>query len=302
MTPWHVRTATKINLHLGIGQRSADGYHPVRTVLQAIDFGDELVLSPSQERTWTLEVEGSPEIPRGKDNLVHAALDLLQVAARRRNVLPARGLHLRLVKRVPAGGGLGGGSGDAGAALLLVNRSLDLGLSRRTLLGMARRLGADVPFFLSGGLARGEGRGDRLRPLAPLPALHVVLAVPPFSLATADVYGLFDRESLTLEGAGFSMRPALGRLRRRSAVPMFWNDLERNVFRLHSDLADVRDELRTGGALVAGLSGSGSTVFGLFREHPQLTGALEEKDRQGWVFHFCETLDRSQYLARFHSP
>lgn len=83
---------------------------------------------------------------------------------------------------------------------------------------------------------------------------------------------------------------------------MFWNDLERNVFRLHSDLADVRDELRTGGALVAGLSGSGSTVFGLFREHPQLTGALEEKDRQGWEFHFCETLGRSQYLARFHSP
>ena len=302
MTPRRVRTATKINLHLGVGRRTADGYHPLRTVLQTIDFGDELVLKPARGREWTLVVEGSPEIPRGGENLVHQALELLQNAARRRHALPAEGIHLRLVKRVPAGGGLGGGSGDAGAALLLVNDALDLGLSHGTLLGMARHLGADVPFFLRGGLARGEGRGDRLRSLAPLPALHMLLAVPPFSLPTAEVYALFDRESLTLDGAGFRMRPALGRLRRRSAVPMFWNDLEQHVFRLHSDLADVRDELRAGGALVAGLSGSGSTVFGLFAKQPQLTGALEKKDREGWEFHCCKTIDTCTYLARYRFP
>lgn len=300
MTPRRVRTATKINLHLGVGRRSADGYHPVATVLQTIDFGDEISLKPARGPEWALVVEGAPAIPRGKDNLVHQALEMLQNAARRRHV-PVQGIQLRLVKRVPAGGGLGGGSGDAGAALLLVNGALGLGLSHGTLLGMARRLGADVPFFLRGGLARGEGRGDRLSSLAPLPALHVLLAVPPFNLPTAEVYGLFDRESLTLDGAGFRMRPALDRLRRRSAVPMFWNDLERHVFRLHSDLADIRDELRAGGALMAGLSGSGSTVFGLFAERPQLTGALEKKDREGWEFHFCETLDRCAYLARYRT-
>ncbi|MCZ6649263.1 MAG: hypothetical protein O7D35_01195 [Acidobacteria bacterium] len=107
MTPRCVRTATKINLHLGVGRRTADGYHPVRTVLQTIDFGDELVLKPARGREWTLVVEGSPEIPRGGENLVHQALELLRNAARRRHALPAEGIHLRLVKRVPAGGGLG---------------------------------------------------------------------------------------------------------------------------------------------------------------------------------------------------
>jgi len=299
LTLRRVRTATKINLHLGVGRRAADGYHPVRTVLQAIDFGDELVLKPARGEAWTLAVEGSPEIPRGKDNLVHQALQLLRDAALRCHGRPQAGIHLSLIKTVPAGGGLGGGSGDAGATLLLVNGALDLGLSHRVLLGIARRLGADVPFFLRGGLARGVGRGDRLHSLTPLPALHVLLAVPPFSLPTAEVYGLFDRESLTLDGAGFRMRPALGRLRRRIAVPMFWNDLEQHVFRLHTDLADVRDEMRNGGALVAGLSGSGSTVFGLFAKHPQLSEALEEKDREGWEFHRGRTLDGCNYLARF---
>ncbi len=83
---------------------------------------------------------------------------------------------------------------------------------------------------------------------------------------------------------------------------MFWNDLEQHVFRLHSDLADVRDELRAGGALVAGLSGSGSTVFGLFAKQPQLTGALEKKDREGWEFHCCKTIDTCTYLARYRFP
>lgn len=209
---------------------------------------------------------------------------------------------MRLIKKVPAGAGLGGGSGDAGAALMALAAFTGVPLASRTLLAMARDLGADVAFFLRGGLASARGRGDHLRELSPLPSLHAVVAIPPLQLATARVYGWFDEESLTSGGAGFRMRPALGRLRRMKSVPEFCNDLERPVFRRHPELAEVRACMRSMGALVAGLSGSGSAVFGLFAQPPQLHRELEDKRRGGWEFYCCQTLTGRAYRSRFCTP
>jgi 4-diphosphocytidyl-2-C-methyl-D-erythritol kinase len=299
---WRVPTAVKINLHLGVGRVGDDGFHPVRTVLQTLDLGDVLEFRRAPGSDWVLEVDGPADVPAGDDNLVARAMALMAAQAGGRSQAALPGVRVRLIKRVPAGAGLGGGSGDAGAALMALNAFAGANLGQRTLLAMARRLGADVAFFLRGGLAVAGGRGGHLRALAPLPDLHAMVAVPPMQLATARVYAWFDEKSLTSGGAGFRMRPALGRLRRMRSVPDFFNDLERPVFRRHPELAEVRTCLRSMGALVAGLSGSGSAVFGLFEHPPRLHRDLEEKRSRGWEFHRCQTLNGRAYRSRFCTP
>jgi 4-diphosphocytidyl-2-C-methyl-D-erythritol kinase len=294
-----LRTAAKVNLDLRVGARLPDGYHPVETVLQTIDLGDELSVGPAPRGQVLLEVEGPEAVPAGEDNLVlRAARALLEAAGRDGRRLRG-GLRLHLSKRVPSGAGLGGGSGDAAATLMLLDRYLGLGWPRRRLLGLARQLGADVPFFLAGGLARGSGRGDRLRRLAPLPRLPVLVLVPRLRLSTAKVYRQFDEMALTSAKSGFRMRPPVGGLRRRVPVTGLLNDLERPVFQRYPALARVKAEFREAGALVAGLSGSGSAVFGIFPGPPTLGGSLKKWRRRGWEIHRCHTLDERGYLARF---
>ncbi len=301
MAPVRVRTAAKINLHLGVGPGRGDGYHELDTVLQTIDLGDDLEVRPAPPGRLTLSVSGREAVSAGEENLVlRAARAALGAAGRRRQGAP--GLALRLVKRVPAGAGLGGGSGDAAATLLLLDRVRGLGLGRRRLLALARGLGADVPFFLEGGLARGTGRGDRLRSLAPLPQLPVLVAVPPLRLSTGEVYRRFDEMTLTSGEDGFRMRPALGGLRRGARVSGYVNDLEKTVFRLHPRLAAVRDVLREAGALVAGLSGSGSALFGVFGGGPLPLKMLSPWRRAGWQLHRCTLLQGAAYRARFRHP
>jgi 4-diphosphocytidyl-2-C-methyl-D-erythritol kinase len=295
----HVRTAAKVNLDLRIGARLPDGYHPVETVLQTIDLGDDLAVGPAPRGRLLLEVGGPEAVPAGEENLVLRAARALLEAAGRDARDGRTGLCLRLTKRVPSGAGLGGGSGDAAATLILLNRHLRLELPRRRLLALARGLGADVPFFLTGGLARGTGRGDCVRPLAPLPRLPVLVVVPRLRLSTAKVYRRFDEMALTSAKSGFTMRPPVGGLRRREPVAGLENDLERPVFRRYPALARVKAEFREAGALVAGLSGSGSAVFGVFTKPPSLGGALREWRRRGWEIHRCHTLDESAYHARF---
>ena len=297
-----VQTASKINLGLRVGPRGPDGFHPVETVLQTIELGDELSVREVPGGRLSLDVEGVLPVHGVADNLVLSAARLFVGAiggsdpGRGRR---APGLHLRLVKRVPVGAGLGGGSGDAAATLLLLNRRFGRPLTYRRLMTMARGLGADVPFFMRGGLARGWGRGDRLRSLDPLPPLAVSVVVPPFRLSTAEVYRQLDRLSLTLARSQFTMRPVLRGLRSRSPGHRLLNDLQGPVFQEHPELADVTSELRDRGALLAGLSGSGSALFALFADEDAMRKSLGGWRRPGWRVLASRTLDGPAYRALF---
>lgn len=174
----------KINWVLTVERKRTDGYHDIHTVFQAISLGDELTCQPVNANACVIECN-EPSVPTGPENLVARAWGRLREAH------PGRvgGMKVQLTKRVPAGAGLGGGSSDGAAALVAVNRLFDLKLSPAELEAHAAALGSDCPFFIRGGAARADGRGERLTPLRPaLAPLWLVLVHPGFHSSTVEAY------------------------------------------------------------------------------------------------------------------
>jgi len=185
-----IRSFAKINLGIEVLGTRPDGYHDILTLFQSIDLADVLDISEPPGREIALSGD-DPEIPWDGTNLVHRAASLLK-----KETGCPKGARIAVAKSIPAGKGLGGGSSNAAAALLGLNALWGLGLGREDLARLGGRLGADVPYFLEGGLCLGEGRGDRLTPLPDLSPASVLLAFPPFPVATAEIYAAW-RPSLT---------------------------------------------------------------------------------------------------------
>ncbi len=192
------RAYAKINLTLDVGPRRTDGYHDIRSVMQTIALHDTLSaeLIPGRPGVF-LEVTGEEAggVPADETNLVHKAAVRGQKIAAARQVLPGSqsGLHLRLHKRIPSQAGLGGGSSDAAATLIAVNALLGLTLSQNRLSEIGAALGADVAFFLTGGTALAEGRGEKITPLPPLTTdWPLVVVKPDAGVSTAVAYAALD--------------------------------------------------------------------------------------------------------------
>jgi 4-diphosphocytidyl-2-C-methyl-D-erythritol kinase len=252
----HVVCPAKINLSLRVLGVRKDGYHEIRTVFQAIDLYDRLEVEPAGRLEIVCD---RPEVPDGRENLV-----LRMASEFRRTLGERRGALFRLRKRIPVGGGLGGGSADAAAALVLLERLWHAKLSASERDALGRAVGSDVNFFFHGGTARGFGRGDRVVSLDFVGARPLVLGVPPFGIDTEEVYRRF-RARLTPSAKGVSVPRLSGRSDREVGLAeVGTNDLEPVVFETWPVLEQVRDDLRELGASVALLSGSGATVFGVF--------------------------------------
>lgn len=253
------RCPAKVNLSLRVLGRREDGYHELATLFQAIDLWDDLTIEPASGLQLACD---DPALPLDGSNLVLQAAELLS----RRGPDRALGARLTLRKRIPVRAGLGGGSSDGAGALLLCRRFWNLPVSDEELVELAARLGADVPFFLTGGTARGTGRGDRVEPRPFIGERPLLLGLPPFGISTSEAFSRLG-ERLTLPRNGVSL-PVLSAYKWpvendfRSAV----NDLERVVLELRPELARFRDALLREGAKSALLSGSGSAVYGLFAD------------------------------------
>lgn len=254
----HILAPAKINLGLEILGRRPDGYHELRTIFQAIDFSDRVRIA----RTPSGLHVRCRALPRlGRRNLAYRAAKLF---FGRTGLRESAEIHVE--KRIPAGGGLGGGSSDAAAVLLGCCRLYGLRPERRALASMAAALGSDVPFFLEGGTAVGRGRGELIEPLAPWPGQAVALLyLPTAGLATADVYGRVASPPLTARPRALTI--LLARWREGDLARLgkaLFNDLEEAAFSLRPELATVKEALLREGAAGALLSGSGSSVFGLY--------------------------------------
>ncbi len=270
------RCPAKVNLALRVLGRRDDGYHEIRTVFQAIDLSDTLLVRPAGDITLSSD---DPGVPEDASNLVMRAARLL---AEGFGVIA--GAAMRLTKRIPIGGGMGGGSSDAAGALLALSELWGLGLAVEGLTPLAARLGADVPFFLHGGTALGEGRGDRIAPRPFAGPLRFLLGVPPFGISTTEAYAWADAD-LTLAPKGVSVnRATAGKLSPGNDFHWGVNDLEVGVFERCPALLAFRDGLLRGGASMALLSGSGSTVFGVFDDSGSLQRALKSMATRfpGW--------------------
>ena len=248
----------KLNLALLVGPLRADGYHEIASLMVPLTLADTV----SVERTPGRALDVVCEVAPGEDNL--AARIVRELEARLDRVLEVR---ITISKRVPAGGGLGGGSSDAAATLVALERLFDLDLAPRLRLEVAAAVGSDVPFFLWPGPQLAMGRGQVLKAVE-LPELHFVVAVPDLALATREVYGWYDEAATDL--AAFVPRARVLSQRAQAAgttaavAALIHNDLEAAVMARCPQVGALRDRLLAQGALAAAMTGSGAAVFGLF--------------------------------------
>jgi len=253
-----LRAPAKLNLLLAVLEKLPDGYHRIETIFQAVSVWDEIALRPARDITVTCD---DPRVPADEDNLCHRAARLLREHVSGGQRLGAR---IGLRKRIPAQAGLGGGSSDAAATLIGLNRIWRLGLRRARLAEIAAQLGADVPFFLWGGTALGAGRGEILIRLGSAPVLHFTLAWREPGVATAWAYS--HCRAAAERSPSRAMRDALAAGSAEAVAAALRNDLEAAVLPERPDIAALKQELLDRGALGALMAGSGSAVFGVFRD------------------------------------
>ena len=271
----------KVNRSLVVLGRRPDGYHEIDTLFETIDLYDELRFE--EDRSLSLSVDGI-ELPEDGENLVVRAAHALSAGAG-----VVRGARIRLSKRIPVGAGLGGGSADAAATLLGLNALWRLERTRDDLSAIGATVGSDVPFFLHGGRARGTGRGERIEPLPDRAPESLVLFLPPFGMVTPEVY------------RALASGPAPDPLPPRADVSAMpdRNDLEAAAERLRPEIATLRSALVSHGAVSAHLSGSGSTVYGVFRSEPEARAAAAALGRRVGVRALvARTLPRAEWRRR----
>ena len=255
----------KINLGLQVLNKRENGYHNIQSCFVEIDLEDTLDFS--QSSSFQLSVEGA-DIPINESNLISKAYQLIRVKAEK--VQTEFFIHLK--KRIPIGGGLGGGSSNAAVVLKALNQLWHLNLSVGELEVMGTEIGADVPFFIKGGIQLVEGIGDILSSVDPIPMkdLHFILVVPPIHISTSWAYRALNK---TLQPN--KTHPKFPPLSKPMKWELFDNDFERVIHETYPEIGEIKANLQKAGVLYAGLSGSGSTVFGVFDNLQKAESILE---------------------------
>lgn len=276
-----IRAPAKINLRLRVVGKRKDGYHLLDTIMAPVSLYDEVEIrrlsaSGKSMRGKGLHIEltcNDPSVPSGEKNLAYrAAYSFLQEYG-----LDER-IRIRLRKRIPVGAGLGGGSSDAAATLIGLNRLFKLNLSNKKLRNLALGLGSDVPFFITPGPKRARGIGERLTPLKQFPRYWLVILYPGFAVSTAWVYGNY-RATLTKPSANISIPSSLRSFRKIAAL--MTNDLESVTLRRYPVIGLLKRELARAGAVGVLMSGSGSSVFGVFDSERNARNAFRRLRKKG---------------------
>ena len=284
-----IRSFAKVNLGLEILRKRKDGYHEIRTLFQSINLYDDIQFSEIRSDEILLDGD-DPSIPWSRDNLIFKAASLLK-----EKCIHSRGVKIQVTKRVPAGRGLGGGSSNAAMTLYALNRMWELCLEKKDLVALGKEIGADVPYFLEGGLCLGSGRGDEITVLPDLEPLFCVLVLPPISIPTASIYQRY-QPSLT---STFKESKIIRFLERRE-VGLLENSLEETVFTLHPQLKAIKNIFQSQGSALSLISGTGSAVFGLFSGVERAKKVAKELIRDNPAF-LVETLPRNRYWKELNA-
>ena len=280
-----VEAFAKVNFTLEVFGKRADGYHALRSVVMPITLADTLDIEVTDDGEITSDTGYDDDL------CVKAARVLRNVRMFECSNVRMPGARIRVKKRIPAGGGLGGGSADAAAVLRVLNELWKVGLSREELAEVGAQVGSDVPALVMGTPVIMEGRGERVTPLirsfehSEHSNIHLVLVNPGVHSSTKEVYAACEPRPLGGENLTAKMAVALqsGDLERIAAA--FMNDLQPPAVKLHPEIADALVSLRTAGVVGAMMSGSGSSVFGLARdadEAVRISSELNARGYQAW--------------------
>ena len=283
-----VHAPAKLNLSLAVLARRADGFHEIESLMVPVTLGDTLHVRATEGPDIRLRVRfgghlGQPaaatlrrDVPTDDSNLVVRAARLLAAQAG-----VASGLDIELVKEIPSGAGLGGGSSDAAATLMAAARVWGIRWPRERLAALGAEIGSDVPWFFAGGPAIAAGRGETIRPVRGIPPLPAVIACPAAGLSTAAVYAKCSPNA-ERRGDAERLAAALAAGRLRAASDVMHNALEAPAKELSSDVHRLLDDMARAGAVRPMLTGSGSACFALARTATEARGIAGRLSAAGW--------------------
>lgn len=281
----------KINWTLYVLGRRPDNYHELHTIFQTVTLHDRLRFQLRTDGCVRIRCD-APDIPVDETNLIHRAA----IALKERYGI-GKGATIDLEKHIPAGGGLGGGSSNAAIALVGLAHIWGIEATASELARVGARLGADVPFFFTGGTAEGTGLGTRILPLADVGDLHLVIVTPAVKVLTGEAYKALSAPALTKQSGDIILSSSRADAQIPDSVPYhLYNDFERVVLRLEPEIARAKNALIVAGARATLLAGSGSSVFGIFdNSEAQERAARRLRAEKGWRVFLCGALRRAEY-------
>ncbi len=286
MDRFAISMPAKINLGLDVVKRRKDDYHEVRMVMQSVALFDEVWLEKSGEPGITIQTD-MPQLPTGRRNLAYRAAELFM---ERYGI--EEGVSIRIAKKIPVAAGLAGGSADAAAVIMALNRLFETHAAEKQLRDLALLIGADVPFCICRGTALAEGVGEKLMKLPPMPDCAILIAKPPYSISTRDAYEAFDVLDEPYHPSLDALLDAVKARNLEKIASSMGNSLEAAVLPKHSDLREMLELFLEMGALGSGMSGSGPSVFGIFRDRDIAEKAQMELRRR---FAICQTILTKPY-------
>jgi len=284
----------KINWSLRILGKRPDNFHEVKTTLQTISLHDRLSFEVSNDQKIAVSCN-NPQIPTDDRNLIVRAAGAL-----RERYAITNGARVQLEKNIPAQAGLGGGSSNAAVALLGLAHLWRIDAAANDLIAIAESLGADVPFFLYGGRMLATGKGTTLSSRADSGLHHLIVIAPSVSVSTQDAYTSLQAAALTSHTSEFILSRSQNPADSGDLLPWmrddFANDFESVIFDIHPEIRRAKDQLLGAGAAAALMTGSGSSVFGVFADYESQQQALEKIECEaGWRIFHCVTVSRNEY-------
>lgn len=280
-----VKAPAKINFALDVLGKRSDGYHNVAMIMQTIDLYDTITIKNELEGIKL--TSNSTKIPLNESNIAYKAAHYL---CKRYNV--KRGVHIHIEKRIPVAAGLAGGSTDAAAVLKLLNKAWELRLSKTELMEAGKQLGADVPFCIQGGTCLAEGLGEKLTAIKGIPDCHILLAKPSIEVSTKEVYQSLKLNEITERPDIPGMLKAIEEQDLLGICSKMGNVLETVTTKLHPIILELKQKLFEYGAIGSLMSGSGSTVFGVFTDMSDAYAAYDNIKTLVDEVYVVKTFDR----------
>lgn len=281
-----LRAYAKINLALAIQNKRSDGYHNLSTIMQTVSIYDWVRLQKSDKIICNTNV---CDIPDGEKNIAFKAAKIFFEFTK----IDA-GVNIFIDKKIPSGAGMGGGSSDAAAVFCGLNKLYCANIDDGTMIKLASKVGADVPFLIKGGTALAEGVGDVITTMNPIPKCSILIVKPTVSISTADAYGQYDSLFWKSENSVNFLMHYIEKGDLDGLCFGLFNDFEK-VIEI-STIIKVKEQIMNRGALTSCMTGSGSAVFGIYKNFEEADRAKIEFEKEGFLSFVCEPVEKNNFI------